>query len=201
MKNIILLFAFFLTNSFVYSQTDFFSILKAGDEALKRKDYQGALNQYNAAEAWDTDPAKKIIVRKKIDSLFKKISQLGGASVSAQKEIKKLLDTIQYQKETIKTSLDLASTNIARSQKFINGLNLVNDNLAIAFNVPKGGSSPGYGFINKNGETVINFIYNNASPFDYTGFAQVEAIRKQDTAWKPFIYLIDTSGNEFKLAN
>jgi hypothetical protein len=49
-----------------------------------------------------------------------------------------------------------------------------------------------YGFIDKNLNTKIEYKYEEAFPFDWRGFAKV----KKETIY----YLIDTLGNEYKLA-
>ncbi len=49
-----------------------------------------------------------------------------------------------------------------------------------------------YGFIDKNLNTKIDFLYSEAQPFDYTGFAKV----KKNNEY----YLIDTTGKEYRLA-
>ena len=102
------------------------------------------------------------------------------------------------------SNLELARINIAKSQRYINGLNLAKGNLAIVFNVPKGGSNPQYGFINKNGDVVIGYKYDDAAPFDYTGFASVKRINLSDSGnkkWEETTYLIDTSGREYPSAH
>lgn len=99
-------------------------------------------------------------------------------------------------------NLDLASINIAKAQKYINGLNLAKGNLAIVLNVPKGGTNPKYGFINKNGDVVIDYKYEDAAPFDYTGFARMKRTNHTGSKnnWEETTYLIDITGKEYKSA-
>ena len=205
-KVFFLLLIFYSVNSF--SQTDFNSIIRDGDNAMKNGNFLDALKKYDAAEAFD--PSKKKEVKAKRDILFNKIAAAGRSTGSANAQVKKLLDTIQNQKETIKmaydlarANLELASINIARSQKYINGLNLAKGNLALVFNVPKGGSNPKYGYINKNGDVVIDYKYDNANPFDYTGFARVARTNltgSDKKKWAETTYLVDTTGKEYESA-
>jgi len=192
-----------------FSQTDFNTIIKDGDNAMKNNNFVDALKKYDAAEA--AYPSRKDEVKVKRDILFSKIAAVGRSTGTANNQIKRLLDTIQGQKETIKMAFDLASSNlelarinIAKSQRYINGLNLAKGNLAIVFNVPKGGSNPQYGFINKNGDVVIGYKYDHAAPFDYTGFARVKRINlsgSNNKNWEETTYLIDTAGREYPSAH
>lgn len=54
-----------------------------------------------------------------------------------------------------------------------------------------------FGLINREGELVTHYEYANVEQFDYTGFAKVKKI---DADGKLIDYLIDTSGNQFKVA-
>lgn len=180
----------------IFSQT-YNEVITDGDNLMNRGKYVEALKKYDAAEA--LDPTKKNEVKIKRDKLFNKISTVGRSASNASVEIKKLLDTIQNQKETVKMALELASANITKAQKYINGLNLGRGNLALV-NKPDRSNNNKYGFINKNGDLVIDNKYDDANPFDYTGFARVSRINYSGSIWSEITYLVDTAGHEYKSA-
>ena len=83
-----------------------------------------------------------------------------------------------------------------KNQRIIDAFYFYEGRYALAFKNKK------YGYINKEGEEVIDYKYDEAYPFDkHTGLAKVKRI---STGWggvnEPHFYLIDTLGREYRLA-
>lgn len=82
-----------------------------------------------------------------------------------------------------------------KNQKIVDAFYFYDGKLALAYK--KDDQFKGkYGFINKEGEVVIDYKYEEALPFDEaTGLAKVKKLKTDST-----FYLIDTDGNEYLLA-
>ena len=194
MRTKILFLVLFFTTGSAFSQTDFQLILRDGDKARNRGEYFDALKIYDAAEAYD--PSQKELVSKKRDSLFNKIASLNSAVGNSKIQIKKLLDTIQYQKQAIQAALD-------KAEKFIDALSLKEGGLALAYN-----NEGRVGYINKNGDLIIKYLYRTAGAFDQTGFAKVQRMEEfaipntmpQRTEYRPVDYMIAGDGTEYHSA-
>lgn len=72
---------------------------------------------------------------------------------------------------------------LKQRDKIISSFYFYDEKLALAF------KDNAYGFINKEGTTKIEYIYEQAQAFNYTGFAEV--VRNGQT------FLIDTTGEEY----
>ncbi|CAA6827622.1 MAG: Unknown protein [uncultured Sulfurovum sp.] len=155
---------------------------KKGDENAQTK-----LNYYRAAIVAAKDcncPVLEGNANKKIDELFKKIE--------AEKEKAQALSrTILKQKNKIDIALGEAEEANEKNLKIINAMEFYDGKYALAF------KDNNYGFIDKDGNPNpnISFEYKKGEPFDrITGFAEMEDR-------KNIKYLIDTSGNKYRLIN
>lgn len=89
---------------------------------------------------------------------------------------------------------DSTQTALVHAKKLINAFYFYHGNLALAQ-----GSNKAYGFIDKNGDAAINYLYKNVEQFDYSGFAKVKKVVGGRTK-KTVDYLIDTAGLEYTVA-
>jgi Leucine-rich repeat (LRR) protein len=89
-----------------------------------------------------------------------------------------------------------------KNEKIISAMDFYADNFALAFHDGK------YGFINKEGEVVIDYAYDKGEPFDpKTGFAEMEKVDLEEsedilsgkTGWAYNKYLVDTAGTPYRL--
>ena len=192
-NKLFLLTAFLISSLSVLSQDDFNSVLRKGDDAMRKADFQGALKLYNAAETFPG--SQKKIVDEKRRILFNKIESLYRESKKAKDSINVLFDEVTTQK----TKADSA---LAKANRFIDALTFYADNFALAYKNGK------VGFINKNGVPEIPYRYETAGAFDYTGLAKVTDIQefvvpnsmRVKKEFRPVAYLIDTSDTQFKVA-
>jgi WD40 repeat protein len=76
--------AFFIS---VKGQSNYDEAVQLGDEALKNKDYKNAINKYFAAEAFD--PAKKDLIKVKVNLVFDRIVALKAEAENAKSEAEK----------------------------------------------------------------------------------------------------------------
>lgn len=146
------------------------------------KNTQAKLNYYRAAivAAKDCNCSQlEQNANKQIDTLFVIIEQ-EKRKAEAQSR------TILEQQKEVREALKVAKKANSKNEKIVNAMDFYQGELALASKNDK------YGFINKVGETEIEFKYDKGEPFD-EGFAEME---REDTK-----YLIDIEGNEYKLIN
>jgi len=86
--------------------------------------------------------------------------------------------------EKSKRQAHIADSTTTDLQAVLDALYFYEDSLALAYNGSR------FGFINKKGEVLIDYRYNETAPFDYRGYAKV---KKDDVD-----YLIDTKGTEYR---
>ena len=188
-----LLLVLFIFSLPALSQDNFASVLKKGDDARRRADYQGALKLYNAAETFPGSQKNQVDEKRRI--LFNEIEGLYRASKKAKDSINILFDEVTIQKAK-------ADSALAKAERFINALTFYADKFALAYKNGK------VGFINKNGVPVIPYRYETAGAFDYTGLAKVYDIQEFSIPntlgvkkeFRSVSYLIDTSDTQFKVA-
>ncbi|MFN8346712.1 MAG: WG repeat-containing protein [Spirosomataceae bacterium] len=90
------------------------------------------------------------------------------------------------------TALAKVKTEQAKNERIIDAFYFYGDSLALAVKQINYGEDK-YGFINKEGEVMIDYKYDDATPFNpFDGYARV----KRDS----IKYLVDTKGNEFLMA-
>lgn len=92
--------------------------------------------------------------------------------------------------EDAQTDAELARNDaekaLAKTTRIINAFYFYEEQFALAYKNNK------YGFINKDGEVVIDYKYEEAAPFDYTGLARVKRENQ--------FYLIDNKKTEYELS-
>jgi Leucine-rich repeat (LRR) protein len=97
------------------------------------------------------------------------------------------LKSLQKQFKEMELTINLNQTELKTTRYVIETLYFYDNRIALAYKDNK------FGFIDRNGNTIISFIYDEAGPFDaFSGFAEVNRNSTQ--------YLIDTLGNEYPLA-
>jgi Leucine-rich repeat (LRR) protein len=147
---------------------------------------QTKLNYYRAAIVAAKDcscPELEQSANKEIDKLFIKIE-------AEKKRAESQAETISEQQGKIKIALTEAEAANKKNVKIINSMDFYDGKFALAFKDGK------YGFIDKDGNPKFGFEYNRGEPFDSrTGFAEMEWA----TSFRHTKYLIDTSGNRFRL--
>jgi Leucine-rich repeat (LRR) protein len=154
------------------------------------KNAQTKLNYYRAAIVAAKDchcPELEQSAYKQIDTLFILIEEEKRmAEAQAQ--------TILEQQSELETTLTKTKAANEKSIKIINAMDFYDGKFALALKNGK------YGFIDKDGNTKIEFEYDKGAPFDSeTGFAEMEIIDKSTN--KGVKYLVDTIGNRYQLIN
>lgn len=206
-------------------------IIELGNKYTQKKEYEKAIDIYNAATACDIN--LKSEADKKIKTVFKKIEkEIDDAiaaekrAIKAEKEIAEALRQIQIseQKAIEETNKAKIAENEAQGQKKIaekqtlvaeektliaeektknlqvvlDALYFYGDSLALAYHKARqkvfgfshGEPKEGFGFINKKGEILIDFQYEEALPFSPRGYAKVKKYGVD--------YIIDTKGVEYR---
>ncbi len=103
-----------------------------------------------------------------------------------------LYNHAQEQEDIARKSLELIREEQARNRQLIGAFYFYGDTLALAVNVDNN-SNYKYGFINKEGEALIDYEYDYATTFnDVDGYAWVQ---RNDTT-----FFLDTEGKEYPLA-
>jgi leucine-rich repeat protein SHOC2 len=157
---------------------DFVSIAQADTV----KNTQKKLNYYRAAIVAAKDchcPELEQNANEQIDTLFV-IIEAEKRKAEAQSQ------TILQQQDSIEVALTNAEKANKKNEKVIDAMDFYKGKFALAFKSEK------YGFMNKAGETEIEFSYDKGEPFDQeTGLAETQRGETQ--------YLIDVESNEYKL--
>lgn len=159
-------------------------------EADTVKNTQAKLNYYRAAIVAARDcncPALEELAYSKIDTLF--------ILIEAEKRKAELqAKTISEQQSKIEKTLAETEAANKTNIKIIKAMDFYGGNFALA---SKNGK---YGFIDKDGNTKIDFDYDKGRPFSLEdGFARMEII--DEFSNKGIEYLVDTTGNRYQLFN
>jgi hypothetical protein len=182
-------------------------VMDSVSKLMNRREYESTLNHLNTAEAYldgkqEQAQEKKVIQQWRV-KVFKAIEQEKIDAQNARNEARKQADIAQKARDEAKKQADIARNQTEIAQKALVKVKLAQykteQTLAlIHFYKNKFGlayKDGYYGFINKQLDTMIEFKYTEALPFDReTGFAKVK-VASDD----PYL-LIDTFGNEYKLA-
>jgi len=163
--------------------------------AIEHNEYPIALNQLESAAAYPSDHPEQQAeeVRKVRQELFDKILQeraeaeqnaikAHAAELRAEQQAKEAEDA----REEAENALAQVQAEQEKNERIISQFYFYEGEFALAYN---GGR---YGFIDKEGNIRIPFEYEEAIPFDYTGFARVKKGGQ--------LYLIDMWGREYPLA-
>jgi Leucine-rich repeat (LRR) protein len=197
-----------LTGNIVFAQCDlkrYNELIKEGDGYMTRvePDYQQAMYAYSAAMTACKDKMPE--VQKKIIDIFDKINKLKTKAENAEKNAtreKEKADSARIVAESEKSKAETEKQHAQREQtradsalkianKLLATLDFYDNKIAIA--IRSEGYNYSYGFIDRHGNTVIDFKYDAATPFNsITGFARVSRLGKD--------FLIDTTGKkEYRL--
>jgi len=165
MRNIIIILIL-LATSMIYAQdcSAYDNLIAEGNTAFSNSNYERAVKRYNLAML--NCPEKTAEVQKKILGVFR--------------EIERLKIQAEEQKETLEAEQ-------AKNRRIINSLYFYANRFALAY---KNGN---YGFIDKEGNTTIEYTYDDAKPFENNGYAKVKRYG--------IYYLIDTLGTEYQITH
>ena len=157
-------------------------------EADTVKNTQTKLNYYRAAIVAARDCHcldLEQLAYDEIDTLFILVEE-------EKRKAEAQAETISEQQDKLKTTLGETEAANDKSLKIIEAMDFYDEKFALALKNEK------YGFIDKDGNTTIDFDYDKGEPFDSeTGFAEMEIIDKYTN--KGIKYLIDTIGNRYEL--
>ncbi len=200
---------------------DYDKLYREGKTFAKQRQYKKALYKYNSARR--CDPAKGETVDAAIEALLdlveaeknaadnerkraeeeqKKAESERKISTKARGDIRKALDDVKTQKKqteevlaTAKFALEELEKQQEKNKKIIGAFYFYAGRFALAFKDEK------YGFIDKEGNERIKYQFDEATPFDKTGYAIVKEILKDknNNDSLKIAYLIDTLGKRFYL--
>ncbi len=143
-------------------------------EQKAKEESKAALIQAQTAEQKAKEEEEKAK-----QSLMAEEKALKQTKISEQKAIQ--------QKKIAEEQRQIAEEKTENLQAVLDALYFYEDSLALAYD------GYDFGFINKNGEVLIDYKYEEALPFDYTGYAKV---KKGNT-----YYLIDTDTSEYRMTD
>jgi len=166
--------------------------------AQKYKDYLDSaelkFSQEKYFDAYEFYKAAKVY-GKNIPSIVAKSEEGMEEAIVAIKRQKEISDSLYIvaNEEKIKTekALNKADSALVVTNNFLSYMSFYKDKYALAYNGSK------FGYVNKNGDIMIDFFFNSAEPFDEnTGYARVSM-----RGYKGYdYYYIDTLNNQFLLA-
>jgi hypothetical protein len=135
-----------------------------------------AKNRFEAAKIYACNKKQQDEAEEKIDALFEQIDRL---------------------RETALAARYTADSALQRIAAVLDKINFYQNKFGLSYD----SQTKKYGFIDKNLQTHIEFKYDAALPFDYTGYAWVKfgASRRMKSMENGYYYLIDTVGNEYLL--
>jgi hypothetical protein len=175
--------------------------LAQGRKHLASNSFDQALTEFQAAQVaireCDLDGTARQRVIDLLEVAFDGLEQERNTAVAARKQAvqaearaRQRLQEAQAAREAADKALAHANALGQQSERLLGALYFYADRFAVAVRRERGWNK--YGFIDKDGQTRIGYLYDKALPFEAPGFARVE---KQQQA-----YLIDTLGQEYLLA-
>ena len=166
-------------NTFAQKYNDYLDSAKL---KFSQEKYFDAYEFYKAAKVYGKNLPS--IVAQSEEGIDKSI-----VAIKRQKEISDSLYIVaNEEKIKTQTALNKADSALNIANTIVNAMYFYDDKLALAYNGEK------WGYINKKGEVMIDFLYYEAEMFaEESGFAKVKDIQGE--------YLIDTSGNKYLYAN
>lgn len=176
MKPCLLFIFLFFGAASLAAQADCYQNLRSeGLSLLKKKSYRQAVDKFFAARYCPDKPTKDdldALIKKTQDQWVAALDQAINASKTAQQKTA--------------AALAKADSALTLANNIIDAFYFYKDSFALAY------KNNYYGFIDKQGKAVIDYQYQEALPFDNTGYARV---KRSGTT-----YLIDTKGVEYRLA-
>ena len=195
-----------LISNLSYTQDckEYDNLMQEGQRAFVNEDYQWAIKSYNSAML--NCPDRITEVQEKILDVFRQIEELKKVAneqkLRAEAEQKRaevardttiqLLANLSKEKAKTDSVLRIAETERAKNDRIIGYFYFYKDSLALA-SERTSDTIIKYGFINKLGEPIIEFEYDEASSFDSDGFAEVS----RDGNY----YRINIAGEEFLITD
>lgn len=202
MKKAILFLGLILNGLCLVAQVpcNYQTLMNEGIEAARKDKYELALNKFNSARR--CDPTKGEVIDAEINKVFAAINQQKVKAEKAEQQAKiekqvALIAKEKAEKAEVATQIALgqvekekqtAITAEKKATAVLDKIYFYDNKFGLAYSK----DSSRYGFIDKHLTKKIDFKYEEALSFDYLGFAKV----KRDKIY----YLIDTLGNEYKLA-
>ncbi len=180
------------------AQSDCETLLGEAEYAYEQGAMKEALIGLQYLETCDFD--NKLLVERQ--SLHLRIFEAVDEQIEAINAAKELLETQQriakeqaeaeaLAKEKMTAALAKATAENEHKQKIIDAFHFHRGNLALASR--KQGGTDKYGFINKEGDTVIELKYDHIQHFDSNGFAIAHLVKDG----KERTYLLDEMGTEY----
>ncbi len=179
--------------------------LESGNTFLRSSNYDQALKYFQVAQIAAREcgkmsdvPANKIKqvfdslkAQKKFAFYLKKIAEQQTKEAKAQRA------TALKEKQKAQKAAEETQAALIKANNLVNLLDFYDGKLALAAKFNRDLGRNEYGFVNKDGLFLIPAQYVAAKPFDtHSGFAQVEAVEYD---YPRTAFLIDTTGNEFRL--
>ena len=179
---------FLLLPALGFSQTTYEQILQDGITAFEQSDYDLAINKFKAARILAPEKGPKAI--EEVDTWMnqaeeKRLNALKEALATSD-SLRKIAEeqTQRAIRERIKADSALEIAN-----RILDRIGFFSDTLGPAYDA----RSRKYGYINRSGNEVIPFTFDEASPFHGNKFAKVSLDGKK--------YLIDRKGQRFRFAS
>ena len=157
---------------------------KQATELGKRQKELEAVNDKLKKEQEEKDRALETI-----NASNDKLKKEQEEKEEALKELEAVNDKLKKEQEEKEEALKAAKAERNKNKNIIDAFYFYDEKFALSYKEKSGRGV--YGFINKEGETVIDFKYQEAESFSKKGYAKV---KKEDIE-----YWIDTVGNEYKL--
>lgn len=185
---------FTLSTINVFGQTNkpcnnFDCAYKKAETFLKKAAYQKALDNLDSAEGYltDTNTKEKEQIKQLRRRLFVAIEKEKEDAKKARDEAKRQTEIAKNALAQVEIEKQMAIAAEKKAKAVLDKIYFYDDKFGLAYDRGY------YGFIDKDLKTKIDFKYEQALPFDNMGLAKVK--KKYG-----YYYLIDTTGNEYKLA-
>jgi hypothetical protein len=184
------LFSFFLTPSVFGQQCrDYACVIAKVEKLMKQnqKDYKAILDNLESAEGYPDSKAEQ--VRGLRRQVFLLIENEKNDAKRARDDAKKQTEIAKTEKIRADKAFLQADNARQKVQAVLDKIYFYDGKFGLAY------ANGMFGFIDKSLNTKIDFMFKEATPFDkWTGFAKVAGLSRG------LYYLIDTLGNEYKLA-
>lgn len=173
-----------------FSQTSCAEMLAAARKSEQAGQFRDAILKYNAAKVrCGASKAKEIDER--VLGVFDKIDGLRTQAQVAERKAKEEASKAEKARVELAEALESVKAEKIKNDRIIRALYFYRGEYGLASTSTFSGLK--FGFINKNGEVLIDYLYEDARPFDFqTGFAPVQR--------NGVLYYLDTSGKEYRAA-
>ncbi len=180
--------------------------IKSGIAKKEAGDYKGALNLFIAARG--CNPKNDAEIDGEIDKLFKIILKLKKEAKDNEdkltvinRKLNATLERLEVANDSVRTVVkDLKNTltrveeEQEKNERIIDAFYFYDNRFGLVVQKKGPIDEIKYGYIDKEGEVKIDYLYDEATPFDeYDGYALVKRINNE--------YLLDTLKQEYQLSN